>query len=80
MEPPNNTENAPQQVEESHEAPAEQKLPAEAMHPEPEPSKPDAAAEEMKPDHAPDESGASEPADIAVMAAPLEQPKITEQE
>ena len=79
MEPPNNTENAPQ-VEESHEAPAEQKLPAEAMHPEPEPSKPDAAAEEIKPDHAPEEPGASELADVAVVVAPLEQPKITEQE
>ena len=79
MEPPNNTENVPQ-VEESHEEPAEQKLPVEAMHPEPEPSKPDAPAEEMKPDQAPAQLGASESADVAVVVAPLEQPKITEQE
>lgn len=70
MEPPNNTENVPQ-VEESHEVPAEQKLPVEAMHPEPEPS---------KPDQAPAQLGASESADVAVVVAPLEQPKITEQE
>ena len=76
MEPPNNIENVPQ-AEESQEAPAEQMLPVEAMNPEPEPSKPDAPAEEMKLDQASDEPVASESADVAVVVAPSEQPKIT---
>ena len=69
MEPPNNTENV-LQAEDIQEAPAEQKLPAEAMHPEPEPCKPDAPAEEMKLDQASDEPVASESADVAVVVAP----------
>ena len=73
MEPPNNTENIPQlQQDENHDVPAEEKLPEEAMNPQPELPKLDASAAEIKPENAPAESGFSEMADVPIEEAPLE--------